>query len=206
MPQVKMIRLAENEPQRVRLEIDGSSIRIQLDGAVVATLRGFAEMKHGWRTVLADGRTLEVRTKRPVLLPELAVLVDGRHVADSPSHPRKMLRGAAQGLLIGTGIFVVLALTGRRAANAYSIALEVLQFVGALLLLRRMFVGAVLVALALLADLFLIDLWLITAPSLQLIWPVVGRLLFAAFLIRTVIALRDLRRDDATPPATATAA
>jgi len=201
-----MIRLAEDEPQRVRLEIDGSSIRIWLDGAEVSTLRGFAEMKHGWRTILADGRTLEVRTLRPVLLPELAVLVDGRHVADSPSHPRKMLRGTAQGLLIGTGIFVVLALTGRRAANAYSITLEVLQFVGALLLLRRMYLGAVLVALALLADLILIDLWLIAAPSRQLIWPVVGRLLFAAFLIRAFIALRDVRRDDAMSAAAARAA
>jgi len=206
MPHVKMIRLAEDEPQRVRLEIDGSSIRIWLDGAEVSTLRGFAEMKHGWRTILADGRTLEVRTMRPVLLPELAVLVDGRHVADSPSHPRKMLRGTAQGLLIGTGIFVVLALTGRRAANAYSITLEVLQFVGALLLLRRMYLGAVLVALALLADLILIDLWLIAAPSRQLIWPVVGRLLFAAFLIRAFIALRDVRRNDAMSAAAARAA
>ena len=206
MPHVKMIRLAEDEPQRVRLEIDGSSIRIWLDGAEVSTLRGFAEMKHGWRTILADGRTLEVRTLRPVLLPELAVLVDGRHVADSPSHPRKMLRGTAQGLLIGTGIFVVLALTGRRAANAYSITLEVLQFVGALLLLRRMYLGAVLVALALLADLILIDLWLIAAPSRQLIWPVVGRLLFAAFLIRAFIALRDVRRNDAMSAAAARAA
>lgn len=193
MAHVKTVRLSEGEPARVRLEFEGSNVRIWLDGSEVATLRGFGEMKQGWRTTLADGRTLEVRTRRPVLLPELAVLVDGHHVVDSPSHPLKMLHGSAQGLLIGTAIFVLLALTGRRTANAYSMTLQALQFVGALLLLRRMYTGVVLVALTLVADLILIDVWLVAGPTRQLIWPILSRLLFGAILIRAFVALRDVR-------------
>jgi hypothetical protein len=199
MATVKTIRLAENEAPRLRLEFEGSNARIKLDGAEVAQLRGFAEMKRGWKTTLADGRVLEVRTQRPVLLPEMSVLVNGRHAPDSPSNPRKMLRGSAEGLLIGGAIFVVLALMGRRTANAYSITLEILQVLGAVLLLRRMYLGLVLVAVAVLADFLVMDLWLVTAPSPRLLWPIAARLLFGAFVIRAFIALRDVRRDVPQP-------
>lgn len=199
MATVKTIRLAEGEPPRLRLEFQGTDVRVVLDDAEVAHLRGFAEMKRGWRTTLADGRTLEVRTLRPVLLPEISVLVDGRHAPDSPSHPGKMLRSSAQGLLGGAVIFVVLALMGRRTVNAYSITLETLQILGAVLLLRRMYLGLVLVAVTVLADILVLDLGLLTAPSAQLLWPMAARLLFVAFVVRAFIALRDVRRGSQAP-------
>jgi hypothetical protein len=106
-----------------------------------------------------------------------------------------MLRASAEGLLIGGAIFVALALLGRRTANAYSITLECLQILGAVLLLRRMYLGIVVVALAVLADIVVLDLWLVAAPSFGLLWPIAARLLFAAFVIRAYIALRDVKRD-----------
>lgn len=195
MATVKKIRFAAGEAERLRLEIDGTNIRIRLDGNEVAQLRGFREMKRGWKTTLDDGRRIEVCTQRRVLLPELSVLVNGRHAVDSPSSPSHMLRASAQGLLLGGALFVVMALTGRWTANDYSITLQVLQVVGALLLFRRSYVGLLLVALALIADLFVIDLQLMLAPSVRLLWIVAARLLFIAFIIRAFIALRDSRRE-----------
>jgi len=195
MATVKKIRFAAGEAERLRLEIDGTNIRIRLDGNEVAQLRGLGEMKRGWTTTLDDGRRIEVCTQRRVLLPELSVLVNGRHAVDSPSSPSHMLRASAQGLLFGGALFVVMALTGRWTANAYSIMLQVLQVVGALLLFRRSYVGLLLVALALIADLFVIDLQLMLAPSARLLWIVAARLLFIAFMIRAFIALRDSRRE-----------
>lgn len=195
MATVKKIRFADGEPERMLLTISGSNVHISLDGREVAALKGFAEMRQGWKATLDDGRIVEVRTVRRVLLPELSVLVDGRHAIDSPSSPRKMLRGSAEGLLIGGGIFALMTLTGRWSANAYSITLQALQIAGALLLFRRLYLGLVLVGVALAADLLVIDIQLITAPSLRLLWIVAARILFIAFLVRAFIALRDVRRE-----------
>ena len=93
-----------------------------------------------------------------------------------------------------------MTLTGRWSANAYAIALQALQIAGAFLLFRRLYLGLVLVGIALAADLLLIDIQLITAPSLRLLWIIAARILFIAFLVRAFIALRDVRREE-TPAA-----
>lgn len=190
---MKSIRLGEGEPARLQLHVQGKDIRIVLDGAPVATLHGLEEWKRGWGTTLADGRTLEVRTIRRLLLPELSVLVNGRDAIDSPSHPKAILRGTAQGLLFGSVLFAIMALSGRRTADVYSVGLEALQFAGALLLFRRLHFAVVLIAAALVGQI-VADYWLLVAPT-RVLWSMVGQLVFAAILVRANMALRDLRQE-----------
>lgn len=194
MAGAKSFSLAPHSEKNIELKWEGTALHVLFGGEPVATLQGGAERKRGWSTTLPNGKLLEVRTLRPVLLPELSILVDGKHVDDSPSHPHKMLRASAQGLLIGAGIFVLMMVSGNRPLSRFGIAYEVLQIAGAILLLRRMYAGLVLVGIAILADFILLDLALFTAPGRYLIWPIVSRLLFTAFLIRSFIALHELRR------------
>ena len=195
MAKTKSIGLAPYSTGEVQLRPEGTTLHIALNGAQAIALVGTAAWRDGWSTTLPDGNLLTVRTLRPVLLPELAVLVNGKHVDDSPSHPRKMLRASAEGLLIGAAIFIALALSGKRTFDPFAVAYEIVQVSGAVLLLRRMYTGLILVGLALLADLIFIDLALLTNPGRHLIWPILGRLLFVAFFIRSFIALRDFRKD-----------
>lgn len=194
MAQVKVIRLAPHSTGQLELRFEGTTLHVALDGTRVTTLVGTKAWRNGWSMTLPDGNVLSVRLLRPVLLPELAVLVNEKHVDDSPSHPRKMLRASAEGLLVGGAIFIGLALAGKRTLDRFSVAYEVIQITGAILLLRRMYAGLILVGLALLADLITVDFALLTAPGRHLIWPVLGRLLFIAFFIRSFIALHDLRK------------
>jgi hypothetical protein len=177
----------------VELRFEGSTVHVALDGMSVTKLVGTKAWRKGWSTALADGNVLSVRAIRPVLLPELAVLVNDKHVDGSPSHPRRMLRASAEGLLIGAAIFIALALAAKREVDRFSVAYEALQIAGAIFLLRRMYTGLLLVGLALLADLLTLGIVLLAAPGHHLIWPVLGRLLFVAFFVRSFIALRDLR-------------
>jgi hypothetical protein len=194
-----LVRLAPQSEQRVQLRWEGAAVHIILDGQPAAKLAGWAALRQGWSTTLANGRQVEVRTLRPILFPELAVLVDGRHVHDSPSHPGKMLRASAQGILIAGAIFLFLRFSGRRPVDRFGVALQILEMIGAAFLLRRMYVGVALIARAILADFVVIDLALVTAPAKYLIWPIAGRLFFTLFLIRAFIALRALRNEYASP-------
>jgi hypothetical protein len=199
MARTKVYRLSRQEPERLRVTIDGATVQVMLDGNDAATMKGFAAMNRGWSTTLADGRHLEIRTLRPVLLPELSILVNGRHIDDSPSHPAKMLRGSAQALLIGAVIFVVMAVPGWRQSGWYSIALELLQIAGAALLFRRMYVGLILVVFALAADVAVTTLMTAIAPSPSLFLILATRLMFGLFLFRAYLALRDVRSYDQNP-------
>lgn len=189
-----MYRLAPYAEGEVVLRLDGTEMVVTFGGAEVARFSSGREWRQGWSTTLPNGIRLEVKSLRPVLFPELSVLVGGRHVDDSPSHPRRMLKASAQGLLIGAAIFVVLALTGRYTVGTYNVIWELLMAAGALLLLRHMYTGLVLTGLALLADFVIIDIMLFTNPGRHLIWPVVTLLFFSMFFLRAFIALHDVRR------------
>ena len=195
MARTQLVRLAPQSEQQLQLRWEGAAVHISLDGQPVAKLGGWRELRQGWSATLANGSVVEVRTLRPILLPELAVLVEGRHVDDSPSHPRKMLRASAQGILIGGAIFLFLGFSGRRPLGSFEFALQIVEIIGAAFLLRRMYTGLALIAVAILAEFVVIDLALITAPGKYLIWPVVGRLLFTLLTIRSFMALRALRNE-----------
>ena len=194
MAKVKSVSLAPHSGESVELQWEGTALHVSFGGEPVATLRGGAELKRGWSTMLPNGKLLEVRALRPVLLPELSILVDGKHVDDSPSHPQRMLKASAQGLLIGSGLFVLIMVTAKRPVDRFEMGYEIVQSVGAILLLRRMYTGLLLVGVAILADFVLLDLALFAAPGRHLIWPIVSRLLFTAFFVRSFMALHDLRK------------
>jgi len=191
---IQRFPLHDENPPRLELRWEGSQGHVYFDGAHAATLDGFAGLKKGWSTELEDGRRLELRMIRRVLFPELSVLVDGQHVASSPSHPDRMLRSSSNALLFLSAFVILMGFRAGGVAAVVDVAFGVCYLIGALLLRARRRLGAAVIAVPLFVE---FDLTLLTAflGTFERRWwvDIVLNLVFATFVIRSYQAARDSR-------------
>lgn len=193
---VQKFAIDEETPPRLELRWEGPQIHIHLDGANEATIDAISGLKEGWSKQLPDGRTLEVRTiRRRTLFRELSVLVDGEHTESSPSHPDRMLRSSANGMLVLSVFMIVSGFTGTMKGNWLDVVFGTFYLIGALLLRSRRRVGAVLIAIPMFLrlDLLAIAAWT-GGISRNWIIELLLNLVFASYVLRSYQAARDSQK------------
>jgi hypothetical protein len=191
---IQRFAIQDETPARLELHYEGAQVRVHLDGAHVGTLDGWRGMKEGWSTTLDDGSTLEVRTIRRALFPELSILRNGQHVASSPSHPEKMLRSTVTAMFILSAIVIVRGARSFGAGGWLDVLFGVFYVAGALLLRKRRRLGALFISVPLFIGL---DLLLLAAfvGEVDRQWGIslVANLIFVFFVTRAYQAARDSR-------------
>jgi hypothetical protein len=178
---------------RLELRWDGAKAQVYFDGAHAATLDGPSGFKKGWSTQLGDGSTLEVRSIRRVLFPELSILRNGEHVSSSPAHPDRMLKSSTNALF-AVSIFLIVAgafsLWGRHWIAA---VFGLFYLAGALLLRKRYRIGAAVIALPVIIELDLLLLAAIGGIDRRWVIDFLLNLFFLTFVVRSYQAARDSR-------------
>ncbi len=184
--------LGEEQPARLRIAFDGTAARIDFDGEEAAVL-GMPELRRGWSRQLEDGSTLEVKTIRRSLFPELAILRDGEHIASSPSHPATILRSSSNTMFLIAGIDVLFALQSV-PFDWFGAAGAAFFVIGALLLRNGRRLGAAVIALPLVLHLDVILLAAFTG-SLMGRWylTVISDVIIILYAIRGYMAANELR-------------
>jgi hypothetical protein len=184
--------LDEGQPARLRIAFDGTAARIYFDGEEFGPF-SMPELRRGWSRQLEDGSTLEVKTIRRWIFPELAILRNGRHIASSPSHPLTVLRSSSNTMMFIAGIDCLFAFQ-RGQLDWMALASVVLFVIGALLLRAKRRLGAAVIALPLFLELDLILLAILAGtPIDRWFLRVLGNAVLILFTIRAYRAANELR-------------
>lgn len=194
---IKDYPFEEGQPARLRIRYDGTAARIFFDGEEAAVL-SMPQLRKGWSRQLEDGSLLEVKTLRPALFPELAILRDGKHIESSPSHPERVLLRSSNTMLFVVAVIIVSML--RRGAFEWLVAgFAVLYSIGAWLLREGRRLGAAFILFPVFIELDLIAFSAITGTLVGRWWiyRVIADVLFTFFGIRAYKAANELWREKA---------
>ena len=191
---IQRFSLDGEQPARLELRWEGSTAGVYLDGVHQSDLQGLAGLKEGWSTVLADGRHLELRAIYRVGLPELSVLLNGQHVASSPSHPMKILASASNALIGLSAFLIVAGIVGMWGRDWLSAAVGFFYLAGGLLIRKKFTAGIVFVAIPVVFGLLELVVGIYSGGfSGRWVTNLTLDLLFLTFIVRAVAAMRDAR-------------
>jgi hypothetical protein len=187
--------LQGESPARLQLHWDAGTAYVYLDGDRVAEILGLPGMRKGWSTVLEDGSSLEVRSIRRVVFPELSVLRNGRHLESSPSHPDVILRSSANVMFVVSALMIVTGVFGIWGRNWIAVLFGCFYLAGAFLLRARRRLGTALIAIPLFLDLDFLVLDALTTGLDRSFWITLAvNLMFATFVIRSYQAANESRQ------------
>ncbi|WP_073110357.1 hypothetical protein [Hymenobacter daecheongensis] len=131
---------AEQEPITLKWGFFWKNFTISKDDETLVQVAGRSELKKGASYTLSDGRVLSAQLRRQLNQEELELLLDGKPLQGSATHPRYRVRQALYTLLIVAGLNIGLGLV------ADIVNVQVLQKIG--LGYGTVFIGLIYLGLA----------------------------------------------------------